>query len=84
MQLKVGKSPGIDGIPAEVYHHGGDAVLYKLLDVFTNFGEKGTLGVQSMSLCAKTREKSKTGQTTEASPYSLLRAKSWFACVKCF
>ena len=22
MQLKVGKSPGIDGIPAEVYQHG--------------------------------------------------------------
>ena len=23
MQLKVGKPPGIDGIPAEVYQHGG-------------------------------------------------------------
>ena len=27
MQLKVGKSPGIDDIPAEVYQHGGEAVL---------------------------------------------------------
>ena len=27
MQLKVGKSPGINGIPAEVYQHGGDTVL---------------------------------------------------------
>ena len=27
MQLKVGKSPGIDGIPAEVYQPGGEAVL---------------------------------------------------------
>ena len=34
MQLKVGKSPGIDGIPAEVY---------KLYDLFTNCWEKGTL-----------------------------------------
>ena len=25
MQLKVGKSPGIDGIPAEVYQNGGEA-----------------------------------------------------------
>ena len=43
MQMKVGKSPGIDGIPAEVYHHGGEAVLDKLQDLFTNCWEKGTL-----------------------------------------
>ena len=43
MQLKVGKSPGIDGIPAEVYQHGGEAVLDKLQDLFTNCWEKGTL-----------------------------------------
>ena len=42
-QLKVGKSPGIDGIPAEVYQHGGEAVLSKLQDLFTNCWEKGTL-----------------------------------------
>ena len=36
MQLKVGKSPDIDGIPAEVYQHGGEAVLVKLQDLFTN------------------------------------------------
>ena len=27
MQLKVGKPPSIDGIPAEVYQHGEEAVL---------------------------------------------------------
>ena len=43
MQLKVGKSPGIDGIPAEIYHYGGEAVLDKLQDLFTNCWEKGTL-----------------------------------------
>ena len=42
-QLKVGKSPGIDGIPAEVYQHGGETVLDKLQDLFTNCWEKGTL-----------------------------------------
>ena len=43
MQLKVGKSPGIDDIPAEVYQHGGEAVLDELQDLFTNCWEKGTL-----------------------------------------
>ena len=43
MQLKVGKSPGIDCIPAEVYQHEGEAVLDKLQDLFTNCWEKGTL-----------------------------------------
>ena len=43
MQLKVGKSPGIDGIPAEVYQHGGETLLDKLQDLFTNCFEKGTL-----------------------------------------
>ena len=43
MQLKVGKSPGIDGISAEVYQHRGETVLDKLQDLFTNCWEKGTL-----------------------------------------
>ena len=43
MQLKVGKSPDIDGIPVEVYQHGGKAVLDKLQGLFTNCWEKGTL-----------------------------------------
>ena len=40
MQLK---SPGIDGIPAEVYQHEGEAMLDKLQDLFTKCWEKGTL-----------------------------------------
>ena len=43
MQLKMGKSPGTDGIHAEVYQHGGETVLDKLQDLFTNCSEKGTL-----------------------------------------
>ena len=43
MQLKVGKSPGIDGIPAKLYQHRREAVLDKLQDLFTNCWEQGTL-----------------------------------------
>ena len=43
MQPRVGKSPGIDGIPAEVYQYGGKTVFDKLQDLFTNCWEKGTL-----------------------------------------
>ena len=43
MPLKVGKSPGIDSSPAEVYQHGCEAVLDKLQDLFTNCWENGTL-----------------------------------------
>ena len=43
MQLEVSKSPGIDGIPAEVNQHGVEAVLDKLQDLFTKCWEKGTL-----------------------------------------
>ena len=43
MQLKVDRSLGIDGIQAEVYQHGGEAVIDKLQDMFTNCWEKETL-----------------------------------------
>ena len=50
MQLKVGKSPGIDCIPAEVYQHEGEAVLDKLQDLFTNCSETDfTAGPQGRS-----------------------------------
>ena len=74
MQLKVGKSPGIDGIPAEIYHYGGEAVLDKLQDLFTNCWEKGTLPrdlrdavIVSLYKKKKKMEKYQTVQTTEAS-----------------
>ena len=80
MQLKVGKSPGIDGIPAEVYQQGGKTVLDKLQDLFTNCWEKGTLPQDLRDAVIvslhKTREKNQTVQTTEASLCSLLQAKS--------
>ena len=82
MQLKVGKSPGIDGIQAEVYQHGGKAVLDKLQDLFTNCWEKGTLPQDLRDAVIvslyKTREKNQTVQTTEAL-CSPLQAKSWLA-----
>ena len=67
MQLEVGKSPGIDGIPAEVYQHGGEAVLYKLQDLFTNCWEKEALPRDlrdAVIVFTKTREKIQTVQTT--------------------
>ena len=83
MQLKVGKSPGIDGIPAEVYQHGGESVLDKLQDLFTNCWEKGTLpqDIREAVIVSlyKSREKNKSVQTTEASLCSPMLAKSWFA-----
>ena len=81
MQLKVGKSPGIDGIPAEVYQHGGEAVLDKLLDLFTNCWENGTLPQDLRDAVIvslyKNEGKNQTVQTIEASHCHLLQAKSW-------
>ena len=74
-QLKVGTSPGIDGIPAEVYQHGEEAVLDKFQDLFTNCWEKGTLPQDLKDA----REKNRAVQTIEASLCSPLPAESWLA-----
>ena len=83
MQLKVGKSPGIDGIPAEVYQHGGETVLDKLQDLFTNCWEKWTLPQDLRNAVIFSLNKNKgdnqTVQTTEASLGSPLQEKSWLA-----
>ena len=81
MQLKVGKSPDIDGITAEIYQHGGEAVLDKLQDLFTNCWEKGTLPQDLRDAVIvsayKNKAENQTVQTTEASLCSPLQAKSW-------
>ena len=83
MQLKVGKSSGIDGIPAEVYQRGGETVLNKLQDLFTNCWEKGTLlqdlrDAVHVSLY-KNKAENQTVQTIEASLCSPLQARFWLA-----
>ena len=83
MQLKVGKSPGTDGIPEEVCQHGGEEVLDKLQDLFISCWKKGTLpqglrGAVIVSLC-KNKGENQTVQTMEASLLSPLQAKSWLA-----
>lgn len=40
-QLSSGKSPGEDGIPAEIYKHGGVAVTTQLLDIFIKIWREG-------------------------------------------
>ena len=40
-QLTTGKSPGEDGIPPEIYKHGGPAVAERVLDVFIKIWEEG-------------------------------------------
>ena len=67
MQLKVGKSPGIDGIP-EVFQHGGEAVLDKLQDLFTNCREKGTLP-QDLSDTVRVSLYKNKGENSDCSNY---------------
>ena len=73
MRLKVGKSPAIDCIPAEVYQCFEESVLIRFRICSPTDGRKvlyrRTLGMQSLSLCTKTREKHQTVQTIEAAPY---------------
>ena len=90
MQLKVGKAQGIDGIPAEVYQHGKEAVLDKLQDLFTNCWEKEALPQDLRDAVIVSLYKNK-GEKSDCSNYqgitllsivgktlfSLLQAKSW-------
>ena len=90
MQLKVSKSAGIDGIPAEVYQHRDETVLDKLQDLFTTCWEKGTLLQDLRNAVIVALYKNK-GEKSDCSNYqgitllsivgktlfSLLQAKSW-------
>ena len=40
-QLTSGKAPGADGIPPDIYKHGGTAVAEQLLDLFTKIWDDG-------------------------------------------
>ena len=42
-QTSSGKSPGADGIPAEIYKHGGDYMRRKLTHLFKLIWDKGTV-----------------------------------------
>ena len=68
LQLKVGKSPGINSIPAEVYQHGGEAVLDKLQELFTNCWGKGTLPQDTRNAVILSLYKSK-GEQSDCSNY---------------
>ena len=43
VELKIGKSLGVDDIPAELHKHGWIAVLKRLHDLFATCREQGTL-----------------------------------------
>ena len=77
MQLKVGKSPGIDDIPAEVYQHGGGKQCSISSRICSpTVGRKGlyrrTSRTQSLSLCTKQGRKTRL--------FKLSRHHSAFHC----
>ena len=49
--LKHGKAPGGDGIPAEVWKHGGDNLFSRLYQLITNAWEMGFFCTSSMEGC---------------------------------
>ena len=68
MQLKMGNSPDIDGILAEVCHLGREAMLDKLQNLFTNCWEKGTLPQDLRDAVIVSLYKNK-GEKTDCSNY---------------
>ena len=79
MQLKVGKSPGIDGIPAEIYLHGGEAGLDKLQLLEKKWTVPQGLRDAVIVSLYKNNGENQTVQTSEASLCSPLQTKSWLA-----
>ena len=68
LQLKVGKSPGINSIPAKVYQHGGEAVFDKLQELFANCWEKRILPQDTRDAVIVSLYKSK-GEQSDCSNY---------------
>ena len=83
IQLKMDKSTSTDCIPAEVCQHEEEAVLDKLQDLFSNCWEQGLLpkDLRDVVIASlyKNKGENQSVQTMEASPYSLLQAKSSIA-----
>ena len=67
-QLKCGKAAGVDGIPPEIWKHGGAALHSKLYDLFLCCWEQESYRKTSVTLlsspCTRTKGKSLTAQTT--------------------
>ena len=81
MQLKVDKSPGIDGIQQKSISTREKqwSIISKICSpiVGRKILYRRTSGMQSLSLCTKTWEKNQTVQTIKASLCTPLQAKSW-------
>ena len=81
-QLKVGKSSGIDGIPAEVYQYVREALLDKIWDLFSICWKKGTAPKGPRDAVCVSLQKpggggwNQTVQTTATSLCSPLQAES--------
>ena len=68
-QMNLGKSPGIDGIPAEVYQYGGEKVTVCLHDLLTKCWEQGLVpqDLRDAIIVSLYKNKGvKTAQITEA------------------
>ena len=79
MQLKVGKSPGIDGIQQKSISMGEKQCSMSSRICSPTVGTKElyrrTSGMQSLCLCTKTRDRNQTVHTTEASLCSPLQCQ---------
>ena len=77
-EMRNGKAPGSDGIPAEIYKHGGDALLHRLHALFKiawQDEEVPSSRVQLLSPSTRRRETARITGTIVASRYYPLLGK---------